>query len=118
MLVNTDDGGPGEVYHVMEKAPISWGPILVLDNVPNTMILYTKVVEHEQALVNAAQNEHVHSRALTVENLGAALKSFGYLSKGPLPGKASSPNSARGSGRKHFNTHRGRRHRNGGHLGG
>ncbi|KAJ7805278.1 hypothetical protein B0H13DRAFT_2387812 [Mycena leptocephala] len=80
MLVNTDDGGPGEVYHVMEKAPVSWGPILVLDNVLNTMILYAKVVEHEQALINAAQNESVNSRALTSDNLGAALKALGYSS--------------------------------------
>lgn len=30
MLVASDDGGPMEVYLVMQKAPISWGPILNL----------------------------------------------------------------------------------------
>ncbi|KAF8144731.1 hypothetical protein K438DRAFT_1945360 [Mycena galopus ATCC 62051] len=33
MLVASDDGGPLEVWHVMEKAPVSWSPILILGNV-------------------------------------------------------------------------------------
>lgn len=33
MLVASDDGGPTEVYLVMQKAPISWGPILNLETV-------------------------------------------------------------------------------------
>ncbi|KAJ7429242.1 hypothetical protein B0H11DRAFT_2266488 [Mycena galericulata] len=76
MLVTTDDGGRGEVYHVLEKAPVSWGPILVVENIPSTMILYAKVVEHEQALINAAQSEN--SRIVTSDSLAAALKALGY----------------------------------------
>ena len=33
MLVASDDGGPTEVYLVMQKAPISWGPILNLETI-------------------------------------------------------------------------------------
>jgi hypothetical protein len=81
MLVATDDGGPGEVHHVMEKAPVSWGPILILENIVSTMTLYSKVVEHELALVNAWKSES--SRALTADNLGAALKALGYSPEKP-----------------------------------
>ncbi|KAJ7740760.1 hypothetical protein DFH07DRAFT_778345 [Mycena maculata] len=73
--------GPGEVYHVMEKAPISWGPILVLENIISTMTLYTKVTEHSEALVNAWSSEGTHSReakALTLDRLPAMLKALGY----------------------------------------
>jgi hypothetical protein len=81
MLVATDDGSPGEVYHVMEKAPISWGPILILENVTSTLSLYSKVVEHEAALVNAWRSES--SKALTPDTLGAALKALGYTPDKP-----------------------------------
>jgi hypothetical protein len=33
MLVNVDNGGPLEVYHILKQAPVSWGPIIVLDNI-------------------------------------------------------------------------------------
>ncbi|KAJ7252435.1 hypothetical protein B0H12DRAFT_970226, partial [Mycena haematopus] len=75
MLVATDDGGPLEVFYVMDKAPVSWGPILILENINSTMSLYSKVVEHEAALVNASRSEH--SRALTAESLGPALRALG-----------------------------------------
>ncbi|KAJ7918044.1 hypothetical protein B0H13DRAFT_2321827 [Mycena leptocephala] len=78
MLVDTDNGGPGEVYHILDKVPVSWGPILVVENIPNTMVLYAKVVEHEQALVNAARNESAGVRPITADNLGATLKALGY----------------------------------------
>jgi hypothetical protein len=76
MLVVSDNGGAGEVYHIMEKAPVSWGPILILENIASTMVLYAKVVEHEAALVNAWRNEG--GRGLNQENLVATLKSLGY----------------------------------------
>ncbi|KAJ6478853.1 hypothetical protein C8R47DRAFT_1219399 [Mycena vitilis] len=75
MLVHSDDGGPGEIYHVMDKAPISWSPILVLENITSTMILWGKVTEHEKALVHAWKSEA--SKMLTADNLGAALRSLG-----------------------------------------
>ncbi|KAJ7882129.1 hypothetical protein B0H13DRAFT_1890974 [Mycena leptocephala] len=70
------DGGPAEVYHIMEKAPISWGPILILENIPSTLILYSKMVEHEHALVNAWRGEE--SKGWSQEILAATLKSMGY----------------------------------------
>ncbi|KAJ7884947.1 hypothetical protein B0H13DRAFT_1889722 [Mycena leptocephala] len=78
MLVATDDGGPGEVYHVMEKAPVSWGPILIMENITSTLSLYSKVVEHEPALIEAARSEHSHTRTITVDNLAATLKTMGF----------------------------------------
>jgi hypothetical protein len=81
MLVVADEGGPGEVHHVMEKAPISWGPILILENIDSTITLYSKVVEHELALVNAWKSET--SKALTTDSLGASLKALGYSSERP-----------------------------------
>jgi hypothetical protein len=93
MLVATDDGGPGEVYHVMDKSPVSWGPILILDNVVSTLTLYSKVVEHEPALVNAWRSEN--SKALTPDTLGAALKALGYAPERPqYSGKQAHFNSA------------------------
>ncbi|KAF8146733.1 hypothetical protein K438DRAFT_1527065, partial [Mycena galopus ATCC 62051] len=76
MLVVSDDGGPGEVYHIMEKAPVSWGPILILENVRSTMTLYSKVVEHELALVNAWRNKG--GRGLNPDNLLTTLKALGF----------------------------------------
>jgi hypothetical protein len=77
MLVVADDGGANEVYHIMEKAPISWGPILILENVVSTMALYSKVVEHELALVNAWRSESARG-GVSTEQLVATLKSLGY----------------------------------------
>ncbi|KAJ7982893.1 hypothetical protein DFH06DRAFT_1266550 [Mycena polygramma] len=77
MLVATDDGGPGEVYHIMEKAPVSWGPILILENIRSTLNLYSKVVEHEAALIHSARSEHSKG-TITTDNLGAALRALGF----------------------------------------
>jgi hypothetical protein len=78
MLVAADDSGPMEVFYVMEKAPMSWGPILILENIKSTMTLFSKVVEHEPVLVNAARTEYSSSRVITVDSLGPALKALGY----------------------------------------
>ncbi|KAF8146211.1 hypothetical protein K438DRAFT_1512031, partial [Mycena galopus ATCC 62051] len=85
MLVVTDNGGAGEVYHIMEKAPVSWGPILILENVRTTMNLYSKVVEHEHALVNAWRNEG--GRGLNSENLLVTLKALGFTPDKPKFGE-------------------------------
>ncbi|KAJ7233246.1 hypothetical protein C8J57DRAFT_1532596 [Mycena rebaudengoi] len=60
----------------MDKAPVAWGPILVLENISSTMGLYSKVTEHEQALVHTSRMES--SRMLTADNLGPALKALGF----------------------------------------
>ena len=67
MLVASDDGGPTEVYLVMQKAPISWGPILNLETIRSTSLLYSRATDHELALVHAAKYES--SNIITVDNL-------------------------------------------------
>lgn len=67
MLVASDDGGPTEVYLVMQKAPISWGPILNLETIQSTSLLYSRATDHELALVHAAKYES--SNVLTSDNL-------------------------------------------------
>lgn len=67
MLVASDDGGLTEVYLVMQKAPISWGPILNLEMVRSTSLLYSRATDHELALVHAVKYES--SNVLTSDNL-------------------------------------------------
>ena len=52
MLVASNDGGPMEVYLVMQKAPISWGPILNLETIRLTSLLYSRTNDHELAQQN------------------------------------------------------------------
>jgi hypothetical protein len=79
MLVNVDNGRPREIYQVMLKAPISWGQIIVLDNIHNTMTLYAKITQHELALVHAARLEA--SNITPVDNLLTHLKKLGCLTE-------------------------------------
>ena len=75
MLVASDDGGPTEVYLVMQKAPISWGPILNLETIRSTSLLYSRATDHELALVHAAKYES--SNVLTSDNLLYTLRKLG-----------------------------------------
>ncbi|KAJ7603596.1 hypothetical protein FB45DRAFT_1014153 [Roridomyces roridus] len=75
MLIDTDDGGPREVYHIMEKAPISWSPILLLESIQSTPELLKKVIEHEDALIEASSRDS--GQALTTETLLPMLRSLG-----------------------------------------
>ena len=75
MLVASDDGGPTEVYLVMQKAPISWGPILNLETIRSTSLLYSRATDHELALVHAAKYES--SNVLTADNLLYTLRKLG-----------------------------------------
>ena len=76
MLVAADEGGDLEVFIIMQKAPISWGPILVMENIHTTSTLYARVTEHEAALSLAARQET--SNVLTEENLLSTLRRLGY----------------------------------------
>ena len=67
MLVATDEGGDLEVFIIMQKVPISWGPILVMEKIHTTSMLYVRVTEHEAALSLAACQET--SNVLTEDNL-------------------------------------------------
>ena len=75
MLAASDDGGPMEVYLVMQKAPISWGPILNIETVRSTSLLYSRATDHEYALIHAAKYES--SNILTADNLLSTLKRLG-----------------------------------------
>jgi len=75
MLVASDDGGPTEVHLVMQKAPISWGPILNLETIRSTSLLYSRATDHELALVHAAKYES--SNVLTSDNLLYTLRKLG-----------------------------------------
>lgn len=75
MLVASDDGGPTEVYSVMQKVPISWGPILNLETVHSTSLLYSRVTGHELTLVHAAKYES--SNIVTSDNLLYTLGKLG-----------------------------------------
>ena len=76
MLVAVEEGSPVEVFIIMQKAPISWGPIIVLETVKNTSMLYSRVTEHEAALTLAARQEV--SNVLTAENVVPVLRRMGY----------------------------------------
>ena len=75
MLVASDDGGQTEVYLVMQKAPISWGPILNLETIHSTSLLYSRATDHELALVHVAKYES--SNVLTSDNLLNTLRKLG-----------------------------------------
>ena len=53
MLLSVDAGGPLEVFYVMRKALVSWGPILLLSGIKDSSELYSRVTEHEEALLEA-----------------------------------------------------------------
>ena len=53
MLLSVDVGGPLEVFYIMRKAPVSWGPILLLSSIKDSSELYSRVTEHEEALLEA-----------------------------------------------------------------
>lgn len=81
LLLNTDDGGPLEVFLIMRKALIAWSTIIVLENVNSTEELYERVNTHEEALVEVF--EHGRPDTLTVHNLSSALKRLGYAQNAP-----------------------------------
>ncbi|KAJ7094085.1 hypothetical protein C8R44DRAFT_645642, partial [Mycena epipterygia] len=81
MLANSDDGGPLEVYLVMRRAPIIWSTILVLENIHSSEELYSKVNDHQAALVAAVRKES--GEVLTLNNLAASLRKLGY-SQNPI----------------------------------
>lgn len=72
MLAASDDGGLTEVYLVMQKVPISWGPILNIETVRSTSLLYSQATDHKYALIHAAKYKSLN--ILTTENLPSTLK--------------------------------------------
>jgi hypothetical protein len=76
MLANADDGGPQEVFLVMQRAPLSWHSILVIANISSSEELYEKVNDHKEALVDAARRDS--GELLSVTNLSSALRRLGF----------------------------------------
>ncbi|KAF9536972.1 hypothetical protein CPC08DRAFT_771404 [Agrocybe pediades] len=83
MLVHSDEGGPLEVFLVMQCAPISWGPVINLDSIKSISDLYAKVTEHERALIHTSRMEHSH--LVITDNLAYSLRKLGLS----LPGSSS-----------------------------
>ena len=89
MLVNGDMGGPLEVFLVMQRAPISWGPVINIDSIRSSSMLFSKVTEHSQALIHASKMES--SQIVTSDNLMYTLRRLGIS----WPSDHSSPTPAR-----------------------
>ena len=78
MLTSAKPGGKLEISLIMRKAPITWKTILVLGSITSTKALYTKVVDYEDALLEAWRRKVTSATAITVENLLPNLKRLGW----------------------------------------
>ena len=78
MLTSAKPGGKLEISLIMRRAPISWKTILVLESIKSTKTLYTKVVDHEDALLEAWKRKVTSTSAITVENLLPNLRRLGW----------------------------------------
>jgi len=81
MLVQSDNGGPLEVHLVMERAPLIWRTILLLENIKSMLQLYTKAMEHQDSLLNLYRTKP--STTITLENLIPTLHKMGYTLQKP-----------------------------------
>lgn len=75
MLTQINDGGIQEINIVMQKAPISWRPILNMSTISTSKQLLARVIEHSTALVVASRSDH--SSKISTPELVTALKSIG-----------------------------------------
>ena len=78
MLTSAKPGGKLEISLIMRRAPISWKTILVIGSIKSTKTLYTKVVDYEDALMDAWRRKTTSTSAITVENLLPNLKRLGW----------------------------------------
>ena len=78
MLTSAKLGGKLEISLIMRKAPITWKTILVLGSIKSTKALYTKVVDHEDALLEAWRRKITSATTIMVENLLPNLKKLGW----------------------------------------
>lgn len=78
MLLSVDAGGPLEVFYILHKAPISWGPILLLSSIKDSSELYSWVTEHEEALLEAYRVSK-GGQALSLDSIVAHLKQIGVV---------------------------------------
>ena len=88
MLLSIDPGSPLEVFYIMRKAPISWGPILLLSSIEDSSELYSRVTEHEEALLEAYRVSK-GGPTLSLDNIVTHLKQLGLVNdRQPLPHQA------------------------------
>lgn len=78
MLTSAKPGGKLEISLIMRRAPISWKTILVLESIKSMKTLYTMVVDHEDALLEAWKRKVTSTSAITVENLLPNLRRLGW----------------------------------------
>lgn len=78
MLLTVDAGGPLEVFYIMRKAPVSWGPILLLGSIKDSSELYSRVTEHEEALLEAYRVSKGGNTS-SIDHIVTQLKQMGFL---------------------------------------
>ena len=88
MLTSAKPGGKLEISLIMRRAPISWKTILVIGSVKSTKALYTKVVDYEDALLEAWRRKTTSASTITVENLLPNLKRLGWEPPRAVPSRA------------------------------
>ncbi|EDR11784.1 uncharacterized protein LACBIDRAFT_323973 [Laccaria bicolor S238N-H82] len=72
-------GGPLEVFYIMRKAPISWGPILLMSSIKDSSDLYSRVTEHEEALLEAYRVSR-GGQTPSIDNIVSQLRQMGVIS--------------------------------------
>lgn len=82
MLLSVDAGGPLEVFYIMRKAPVSWGPILLLSSIKDSSELYSHVTEHKEALLEAYRVSRGNSMP-SIDNIATQLRQMGFLQERP-----------------------------------
>lgn len=84
MLLTVDVGGPLEVFYIMRKAPISWGPILLISSIKDSSELYSRVTEHEEALLEAYRVSR-GGQASSIDQIASQLKQMGFMQENQRP---------------------------------
>jgi hypothetical protein len=84
MLLTVDVGGPLEVFYIMRKAPISWGPILLISSIKDSSELYSRVTEHEEALLEAYRVSR-GGQTSSIDQIAGQLKQMGFLQENQRP---------------------------------
>ena len=80
MLLTVDTGGPLEFFYIMRKAPVSWSPILLLSSIKDSSELYSRVTEHEEALLEAYRVSK-GGPTPSIDHIVSQLKQMGFIQK-------------------------------------
>lgn len=78
MLLSVPPGSIEEVREVMQKAPVAWKTILVLENVTSVMELQVRVSDMEPQLLEASRMQTDGVNHFNVDNLAKDLWRAGY----------------------------------------